>query len=229
MTSLIRSLAIELGLAALLFSAGAVAGGGVEGRARGKFEEANKAYDLGQFEEALKLYSDAYRVKALPGFLFNIGQCHRQLKQYDRAAFFYRRYLDVSTTRPANAATVEELIREMESKQSTPLPEGERERVGGAEELKTPVFSGEEPKPVDPPPLPAPAAEEVPALPPALAEPMAPPPEEKKESGSVLGKWWFWAAVGVLAVGAGATAVVAATPPPLPGEGSLGTLDLRNR
>lgn len=46
-----------------------------EKAARALFADGQKAYDLGEFDRALTLYSDAYKLKALPGFLFNIAQC----------------------------------------------------------------------------------------------------------------------------------------------------------
>jgi len=45
------------------------------------FKRAQLAYKLGKFENALGEYSKAYEMLPLPGFLFNIGQCHRQLVQ----------------------------------------------------------------------------------------------------------------------------------------------------
>ncbi|MGQ0505001.1 MAG: hypothetical protein ACT4TC_06740 [Myxococcaceae bacterium] len=92
-----------------------------ESHAKARFNEANKAYDLGQFEIALEAYSQAYRLKALPGLLFNIAQCHRQLGHFERAAFFYRRYLDLEK-KPRDEETVRALLAEMEAKQKETLP-----------------------------------------------------------------------------------------------------------
>ena len=38
--------------------------------ARQAFEQAEKSYALGKFDDALKLYEHAYDLKPLPGFLF---------------------------------------------------------------------------------------------------------------------------------------------------------------
>jgi tetratricopeptide (TPR) repeat protein len=88
-----------------------------EQRARTEFERAQRAYDLGRFEEAIVHYSRAYEALALPPFLFNIAQCHRLLGEYAQAAFFYRRYLDLAGN-PPNAALARELLGEMEQRQS---------------------------------------------------------------------------------------------------------------
>lgn len=85
-------------------------------QARAKFAEGTLSYDLGEFETALKAFSEAYRLAPLPGFLFNVAQCHRQLGNASRAAFFYRRYLALSPEEPANAGTVRELVAEMDTK-----------------------------------------------------------------------------------------------------------------
>jgi tetratricopeptide (TPR) repeat protein len=86
-----------------------------EEQARARFAEGNLAYDVGDFDKALKLFSEAYRIKPLPGFLFNMAQCHRQLGQFSRAAFFYRRYLSLLPEAPS-APVVQELVQEMEAR-----------------------------------------------------------------------------------------------------------------
>ena len=62
-------------------------------KARALFEEATAAYKVGDFEKALKKYQEAYALAPLPGFLFNIGQCHMQLGQYEKAVFSYESFL----------------------------------------------------------------------------------------------------------------------------------------
>lgn len=95
--------------------AAAEAAPSVEEQARARFAEGNLAYDVGDFGKALKAFSEAYRLKPLPGFLFNMAQCHRQLGQYSRAAFFYRRYLSLVPDAPS-APVVTELVQEMEAR-----------------------------------------------------------------------------------------------------------------
>jgi tetratricopeptide (TPR) repeat protein len=59
--------------------------------ARAHFQRAEKAFSMGKFDEALKGYEDAYEAKPLPGLLFNIAQCHRNLTNPDLYIFFYQR------------------------------------------------------------------------------------------------------------------------------------------
>lgn len=91
-----RSTILCLGLVAALLvpqSTAAKAGDGDTQAARRFFRRARKAYTLGQFERALELFKAAYEAKPMPAFLFNLGQCHWQLKNYERAIFFYEGYI----------------------------------------------------------------------------------------------------------------------------------------
>jgi tetratricopeptide (TPR) repeat protein len=78
-------------------------------------EQATVAYKLGHFQEALEAFSSAYQDFAAPLLLFNIGQCYRELSNYERASFFLRGYLH-EVPRARNRALVEDLITECESK-----------------------------------------------------------------------------------------------------------------
>jgi tetratricopeptide (TPR) repeat protein len=66
-----------------------------EAIARSRFEQGRLAYDLGRFDEALDHFEAAYAAVPLPGFLFNLGQCHLQRGDAARAIFFYERYLEL--------------------------------------------------------------------------------------------------------------------------------------
>lgn len=73
--------------------------------------QATVEYDVGKFQEALDLYSKAYERYPMPALLFNIGQCHKLLKNYEREIFFFRGYLRAQPA-AANRAAVETLIAE---------------------------------------------------------------------------------------------------------------------
>jgi tetratricopeptide (TPR) repeat protein len=87
-------------------------GGNSEKEARALFQRAEMAFNLGKFSDALTDYQAAYQAKPLPGFLFNIAQCYRNMGNYERARFFYRRYLALEP-RTSNRRLVEDLIAEM--------------------------------------------------------------------------------------------------------------------
>src|SRR4051812_33500347 len=61
--------------------------------ARVLFERAEVKFSVGKFAEAALDYQQAYESEPLPGLLFNIGQCYRNMGEYERAAFMYRRYV----------------------------------------------------------------------------------------------------------------------------------------
>src|SRR5204863_8141840 len=86
-------------------------GGDRPGRAL--FEQAEAKFNVGRFEEALVDYQAAYDVEPLPAFLFNIGQCYRNLGNYERAQFFFRRYT-VLDPRSPNRPAADRLIAEMD-------------------------------------------------------------------------------------------------------------------
>lgn len=81
--------------------------------ARKHFEKAEKLFGLGRFAEARVEYEAAYEAKPLPEFLYNIGQCHRNLGDFQSAIFSFRRYLDLKPD-ASNRKAVEKLIADLE-------------------------------------------------------------------------------------------------------------------
>jgi len=83
--------------------------------AKRHFERGEKLYALTKFSEALEEYQKAFDAKPIPDFLFNIGQCYRNLGEYDAAIFSYQKYLKLAPDAP-NRDKVEQLIGELEAK-----------------------------------------------------------------------------------------------------------------
>src|SRR5579871_925298 len=77
------------------------------------YEAATSHYNLGEFQEALDAYKEAYRIRADPVFLYNLGQCYRQLNKPADAAREYRAYLR-EQPEAKNRAAVEKLIKDMD-------------------------------------------------------------------------------------------------------------------
>lgn len=175
-----------------------------EQAARTLFADGQKAYDLGEFDRALTLYSDAYKLKPLPGFLFNIGQCHKQLGNYERAAFFFGRFVDNSKPEAANVALAKELKADMEKRQAE---KAEAERKAAEEKAAADRAAAEKAKASD-----APVA---PPLTPAELSTLPPPPPPSVEPEPVTKKAWFWVVIGgaVVATAAGVTAGVVLSQP----------------
>jgi tetratricopeptide (TPR) repeat protein len=81
--------------------------------ARLKYDRAITEYNLQNWEGALRDFQEAYREHSDPAILFNIGQCQRQLGEYEAAAKSYRLYLAQAPGAP-NAEQVSRLIVQMD-------------------------------------------------------------------------------------------------------------------
>jgi tetratricopeptide (TPR) repeat protein len=81
------------------------------------FEKAQKLFNLGKFDAALEEYEAAYEAKPLGDFLYNIAQCYRNLEDYDRAIFSFKKYLKEKPDAD-DRAQVEKFIDELEDKKA---------------------------------------------------------------------------------------------------------------
>ena len=203
----------------LLLCAAAHAEDRAEQQAREHFKGAQAAYNLGQFEKALEGYSAAYEAKPLPAFLFNIAQCHKQLGRWERAGFFYKRFLSLSPG-VADRAKVEELISQMEQKQREADEEEARRRDTQA--LQTHTLELERAREAT-----AKAEADAAAQRAAEAAAAAKLLETRPAEVPLYQRWWLWAGVGAfVAVGAAVTSVAVATRPRAE-DPSYGTVNAR--
>lgn len=144
-----------------------------EQRARVLFADGQKAYDVGEFDRALALYSDAYKLKPLAGFLFNIGQCHRQLGNFERAAFFFGRFIDNSKPDAPNVSLAQELKADMEKRNAERLDAEKKAAETKAEaDRKAADAAAVKLTPVDAPPPPPPVVAVVPETEPVTTKPL---------------------------------------------------------
>ena len=97
-------------------------------RAQGHFKKGEKLFALGRFDDALEQYQSAFEEYPLPEFLFNIGQCHRNLGSFDEAIFSFRKYLRLKPDAENREAT-EELIVELEAERARQGSKPPRQRV----------------------------------------------------------------------------------------------------
>jgi hypothetical protein len=218
-----RSRALGLALVLLATLAGtarAESAGDNDKEARRLFQEAELSFNVGKFAEALAAYQAAYEAKPLPGFLFNIAQCYRNMGDYDRARFFFRRYLTLDPRTP-NRRRVEALIDEM-GRLLQQRADEEAARAPATPAAAPPPPPAAAPAPIAPPPAPV-AAAEPPAQAPVIVAPAA---EPVAAPAPVWKRWWFWTAAGVLAAGAAVTLVVS-TQPETRAPGTLDPIDGR--
>jgi tetratricopeptide (TPR) repeat protein len=123
-------------------------------KAKALFKQAEEKFAASDFDGARVLYEDAYKLKPLPGFLLNIGQCYRKMGQCDKAIDHYNRFLGISTNAQlkTDAQRLIEVCREELAKKPAPAPAPEPEP-----EEQPPALEPE-PKP-DPEPKPEPEPE----------------------------------------------------------------------
>ena len=80
--------------------------------AKEHFKNGSKAFDLGAYDEAVREYSAAYRLRDEPALLYNIAQAYRLNNQPAEALRFYRIFL-VKVPDASNRAEVESKIEEL--------------------------------------------------------------------------------------------------------------------
>jgi tetratricopeptide (TPR) repeat protein len=90
---------------------------GVPLRAQELIKQMMTCYNTGDFQGALDKATVAYRIKPLPALLFNIGQFHKALNHWERAEFFFHRYLSERPDAP-NRELVEKLLVEVQQKEA---------------------------------------------------------------------------------------------------------------
>ncbi|MBS2029502.1 MAG: tetratricopeptide repeat protein [Deltaproteobacteria bacterium] len=206
-----------------------------ETQAKALFKAAQKAYDLGNFDEALKDYTAAYDAKPLPGFLFNIAQCHRQRGEYERAAFFYKRFLDTAP-KAAAAETAQKLLAEVQAKQAEldkqKQAEADAKRQKDLDESRAAAARAEADAATKrqaalqaQQSFDARKAAEARASHPGNGLAASAPTAAVEESPPAYKRWWFWTGIGAAVVAGCATAYVV-TLPRAP-DGSLGTINAR--
>ncbi len=183
--------------------------------AREHAQQATIQYNLGKFEEALAEYSKAYELIPLPELLFNIGQCHFQLKNYERAIFFYKGFLrespdsDVARDRIRESQSALDAAREKADRlqASTPTgdasPQREAPRLRVSESATSTAQTG-------------------------LVLGRSDRDRRLRDQAPFYERWWFWVAVGGVSATVGVIAALSAgdSEVVLP-MGSVGVVDQR--
>jgi hypothetical protein len=161
--------------------------------------QARQEFAAARYANALEIFAELYAQTLHPTYLRNIGRCHQEMGEPDKAITSFRQYLA----------------------KAQGLKASEREEVNGfirdMEELKRRREQEAAARPASPPPPPPSLAARNPD--PAPPPPMVaarPAPEEQPTP--VYGRWWFWAAVGGALVAGGAA---------LWASGALGGKDAR--
>jgi tetratricopeptide (TPR) repeat protein len=154
---------------------------------------ATRAYDLAEYEAALREFKEAYRIVDDPAFLFNIAQCHRKLGHATDAITFYKTYLRRAPS-SAHRAEVEKFIADLEAADAV-----RPEAAAPAAPAPPPAAAPQTSAPLAPPPASAPVA--------LVAAPAQPAPATDHPFYT---RAWFWVVTGAVLAGA-ATVVVLST------------------
>ncbi len=195
----------RLAILVLVWGGSAFAASRAEKEARAHVTSSQEAYNLGKFELALNELEAAYKLKPVPGLLFNFGQCHRQLRNYERAAFYFKAYVDSGLEGP-QVEVARSLADEMTAKQTELVAEQAK-----AAQLQREREEAETKRNVD---LELARLKQKTAL--GSGPQVTPDPVYKK--------WWFWTGIAVLAAAGTTTYLVTA---PQPRATSLGQVNLR--
>ncbi|MDP1921492.1 MAG: hypothetical protein Q8L14_34950 [Myxococcales bacterium] len=166
--------------------------------------EGKKAFDTGDFMTAISRYEAAYKLKAAPGLLFNLGQCHRKTGNLEASLSYFKRYLETNPPTPQAAAT-EQVVAEVKAQL-----DAEREKERAAEERRrTEEAARQDELRVIAARAEADAAAKKLQLELTRRELPPPPP--------ITSRWWFWAGIaGVVVAGAVTATAVATAPGPTP-------------
>jgi len=79
------------------------------------FEQGELLFKQTQFSLALREYQKAFDADPLPELLYNIGQCYRNLRDYDHAILNFKTYLSLLPN-ASDRAEVESLIENLEDR-----------------------------------------------------------------------------------------------------------------
>jgi len=162
-------------------------------KAREHFKSGEAFFKLEKYKEALDEYEQGYMARSDASFLYNIAQCHRLMGNKTAALRFYRRFLDEATRVP-NRPMVEQHIRDLE-KALAAAPADPPPTTATNPPLPAPT-------PID---LSAPASSSS-TSDAALVGTSTTPSDANQTTSSdepLTKRWWFWPAVGVVALGAG--------------------------
>jgi tetratricopeptide (TPR) repeat protein len=203
---------------ALLFSlllAGQVsAAPSAETAARAAALEAKKAFDLGDFATAISQYETAYKLKAAPGLLFNLGQSHRRAGNLDKATSYFKRYLE--TNPPAvQAKATEEVLAQVEAQlaalrtMQTEQEKKDAERKKLEEQRRDTTEDQQRALELEKTRLAVVHAQERQLSLEAALKKEAPPPPPPP----IYQRWWFWTGIGAVVVGGVVTGTAIATAP----------------
>ncbi len=160
-------------------------------RAREAYRRASQHYKLGEYQDALTGFKEAYRHFEDPSFLFNVGQCYRMLGDKREAIRTFKTFLSELPHAP-NRHEVTQMISSLQ----TSLNQEEAAKSEPPQGTMAPPLTSTEPVTAEPTHVEKPPTIE-------LTKTPEPPEPTEKRSTPTYKKWWVWTTVAVVVVGVG--------------------------
>jgi hypothetical protein len=190
------------------------------------FHKGRGLYDAARYDEALVAFKAGYEAYPLPGFLINIGTCHRKLDQLEEARAANARFLSSRGTDPALHGEVEDALAEVKGELNRRAEDDTQRRRAEEETRQSLLRSIAESQKAEQQRAAAPVRMRA-----ASAAVVAPSTELSVTTAPAKkSRWWVWTLVGVGIAGAvvtGVTVGVLEAQAQTPRAGSLGLLDGR--
>ena len=176
--------------------------------ARSLAEAGAQNYKLGDYQSALDSFTQAYKLHPSPKLLFNIGQCHKYLKNYERAIWAFESFLSENPS-ASDRTFVQELITKLKVEQADAKVREEEARRIAEETRRTDALAQAEAARKE--------AEQRRAAEAALKAKVARLEEERRlaalakaraqQEPPLYKRWWFWTILGGAALAAGGVAL----------------------
>jgi hypothetical protein len=188
--------------------------------AKAAFHEGLRAFNLGQWGEAVAAFEKSYKLSGDPALLFNVAQAQRLAGHRKEALIAYKAYLRENPDTP-HRELVESKIRELEAsvepaeaaipaKPGAESPPEETVAPPSAEAAET---APPEKAPPQVAPLPASAPPPIVPVPAARALlPAETSPAPVADAGSSSNRWWLWTGIGAVVAAGVVTALLLSTP-----------------
>ena len=165
-------------------------------------QRGRRQFDERQYEAAIASYRRAYELKADPSYLLDIAEAYRALEMPERALFFYQRYLSAHPN-PPNRPEVEAEVARLQPLVTTPASPSAPPALPATDHRPFPAGGGpgqigrgrdgRERSELE------------------LGLSAGGPQTLVEEKRPILGRWWFWTAIGALAAAGATVAILSAS------------------
>jgi tetratricopeptide (TPR) repeat protein len=216
-----RALGVVSGLIAFLLTLGAASAYAQEASAapaaadngdafaRKVFAAGKAAYEIGNYQDALRYFQQAYELSGRATLLYNVGQAADRMRYDETALAALKRYL-AELPDAANRNEVQERIRVLEGVVAAKQAQQAQLDAAQSASVVAPPPAAVAAAAMQPPPRPAPA------------------PTDGQKDEPIYTQWWLWAGAGVAVAAAVVVALVAGggseTDERTPYKGSNGTV-----